>query len=166
MTGTAPPATVSGPHGLAAHAGSFTPGSTVIVDGRVNRVLGRIIAVDHVETWLECLLDQDGERRWLAVEAPTGVVRYTVWQRDTAELAGFCPDEATLHATPLSTTEQGAATYSASGRFDPFVIPDAGFLDFVEFTYRGGRVAAARFHTAQPWLVGVGTGEPVTVSFA
>ncbi|MFI5933795.1 DUF4178 domain-containing protein [Actinoplanes sp. NPDC051494] len=157
------PAHVSGPHGLAEHAGDFAPGTTVIVDGRVSRVLGRIVATDHVETWLECLLEHDGEERWLAVEAPTGPVRYTLWRRDTAERAGLDPQDGTLHGVALTTTERGTATFSATGRFGRFAIPAAGCLEYVEFTHAGGRVAAARFDPGRPWLVGQGTGLPVAV---
>jgi hypothetical protein len=163
MTATAP-THVTAPHGLAQHAGTFAPGATVIVDGRVSRVLGRIVATDEVETWLECLLDQEGGQRWLAAEAPTGPVRYTVWRRETAERAGLRPEDRTLDGATLTTTAAGAARFTATGRFGAFVIPPSGTLDYVEFARPGGRVAAARFGPHQPWLVGVGTGQPVAVT--
>lgn len=157
------PVHVSGPHGLAEHAGCFAPGAAVVVDGRLSRVLGCIVATDHAETWLECLLDEDGAEHWLAVEAPTGPVRYTLWRRDTAERTGLSPDEGTLHGIPLTPAEQGTATFAATGRFGRFGIPPAGTLDYVEFTHPGGRVAAARFGPGRPWFVGQGTGQPVVV---
>jgi hypothetical protein len=162
----APPAYVLARHGLADHADTFAPGATVIVDGRVSRVLGRIVAADGVETWLECLLDHGGEDRWLAVEAPTGPVRYTLWRRDTAGRVGLRIEDRSLHGTQLTTTEQGTATFCAVGRFGAFEIPPSGTLDYVEFTRPGGRVAAARFDPGGPWLVGVGTGHAVAVTAA
>lgn len=157
------PVHVPGPHGLAEHADCFAPGTAVVVDGLLSRVLGRIVATDHVETWLECLLDHDGAERWLAVEAPTGPVRYTLWQRDTAERAGLRPAEGTLHGVALTPAEQGTATFAATGRFGRFAIPPSGALEYVEFTHSGGRVAAVRFGPGRPWLVGQGTGQPVAV---
>jgi Domain of unknown function (DUF4178) len=159
-----PPTDVVAPHGLTSHADAFAPGATVIVAGRVSQVLGRVVATDSDETWLECLLDEDGGHRWLAVEAPTGPVRYTLWQRETAASVGLRIEDRSLRGTTLTTTTQGTATFSAAGRFGTFDIPPAGTLQYVEFTHPGGRVAAARFDAELPWLVGVGTGEPVAVT--
>ena len=137
---------VAGPFGLAEHAASFAPGVVL----SAGEVLGLIVATDEVETWLECHL---GDRHWLAVEAPAGTVRYTLWRRTTApELP---------HGDDLTATERGTAQYRADGRFDPFVIPASGTMHYAEFTRPGGRVAAARFRPGAPWLVGTGTGEEI-----
>ncbi|MBT2383463.1 DUF4178 domain-containing protein [Streptomyces sp. ISL-11] len=143
----------------AAVAERLTAGAPVVVGGRSWRVAGRVLATDHEETWLECLLRDGPDTAWLAVETLTGDPRLSLWHRTTAATAGFDPATAVLRGTALTETGRGEARFTTEGDLTPAGVglPAAGTLVYREYEGPEGRVAAARFGPDGPWLVGTGT---------
>ncbi|MFI0975576.1 DUF4178 domain-containing protein [Streptomyces sp. NPDC021093] len=164
-----------------AAAARLTVGSTVDVQGEAWTVTGRILATDHEETWVECLLtrqrpphptaDPEPYTHWLALETLTGHPLLSRWHRSEASADFFdLPEadfpEADLPEADLPEVQRGEAHFTAEGDFGPYAkdIPASGLLVHREYaTAEGRRIAATRFAPdPAAWLIG--RNAPLTTS--
>jgi hypothetical protein len=150
------------PFALAHGLHQLLPGRRMHADGRPHEILGTIVCVDHVEAWLECLLQSDdGLSRWLAVEVCGEGYRSTLWDRT---VHGEIPPalSAAGHGVEIVA---GTASFHSTGTFGPYPIPSDGLMTYHEFS-GATTTAAEQFAAGGPWLVGRGDGVDIEIRAA
>jgi hypothetical protein len=165
------------PFSLRDHVHRLTPGGPIRLDGQAWRIRGTILATDHAESWIECLLEpQDPavvteppsaslQHFWLAVEADQGRARFTLWRRSAVQ-AGPDPGKGAMRGIPLAESGRGQARYQATGNFGHIEVPPEGVLEYIEYAHAEGRAACERFAPHLPWLIGSGTGQALVAEAA
>jgi hypothetical protein len=144
----------AGPFALAHGRQQLVPGRWVQAAGRPHEILGTIVCVDHVEAWLECLLQSDdGLSRWLAVEVRGEGYRCTLWDRTVHD---EMPPALSVAGQGVEIVA-GTASFHSIGTFGAYPIPSEGLMTYHELS-GATATAAEQFAAGGPWLVGRGDG--------